>query len=190
MNNLFLLLITGIFLCGCNTTPTKTSSPISPNQIEKTERDGMALYKAMLSSDATDDPTSRESDLLSMASKEMLCKGEYQAVRIQDTKANLERIYLVLQPSKSAGIQVGRHIRFDFKLGTNDLDGITLSTKSCLLIPNSVENSVAAFVTHLLSPIPSEFHVYLSLLHGKPLYVSTELGMWVIENGKISRSEA
>ena len=189
MKKLIGLVFVGVFLLGCNTTPTKPSGSNLQLDLKKTQRLGLALYNAMLSSDATDEATSREADLLEMASEELLCEGKYQAVRIRDTESNLERIYLVLQPPKSAGIQFGRHLRFDFLLGTNDLEELTLSTKTCLLVPNTEEDSAAVFITHLMSPTPNEFHVYLSLLHDQPIYVSTEQGVWKVENGVISRSD-
>lgn len=191
MKNLFGIIVSVIFIAGCNATaPVKYEANSVHLDLDEAQKNGMALYNAMLSGDATDEPTSREADLIEMASSELLCDGKYKAVSINEVDPDLESIYLVLQPPKESGIQVGRHLRFDFKVGTNDLDELTLSTKSCLLIPKSDEESVAAFVTHLLSPTPNEFHVYLSLLHGQPLYVSTELGLWKVENGTITKSDA
>lgn len=177
-------------LTACNTAQVK--QPVNSNasiDLRKIEIDGKSLYAAMLSSDATDTPTSREADLLEMAAGKLLCDGDYQAVRVEDTASQIEHIYLVLQPEQSRGIQFGRHVRFDFKLGTNDLVTITPSTKTCLLVPIEEASTEAAFVTHLLSDAPTDFHVYLSLYHEKPIYVSTSNGLWKIENGKISKSE-
>lgn len=185
MKNLMCLILLGTVLCGCNSVPVKTHSEASQADLEKIQRNGKALYESMLSNDATDAPTSREADLIDMASEKMLCEGEYKAVRVEDTESGLERIYLILQPPKSSGFQFGRHIRFDFILGTNDLDKITLSTKSCILIPPSEEKSVAAYINHILSPYPTDFHVYLNLFHNQPIYVTTELGLWEIDKGII-----
>jgi hypothetical protein len=40
-------------------------------------------------------------------------------------------------------------------------------------------------VTHVLDDHPIETHVFLSLLHGLPLYVITESAMWSVDKGKI-----
>ena len=195
LNKLLLSLAMAFSLAGCNATLTKKdgTSEVVPD-LRKVEADGAALYAAMQSNDATDTPTSREADLLEMASGKLLCEGEYKAVRVDDSKAQMEHIYLILQPEKSKGIQFGRHVRFDFRLGTNDLISITPSSKSCLLVPiegSSIEESSieAAYITHLLSNEPTDFHVYLSLYHQKSIYVSTSGALWKIENGKISKSE-
>ncbi len=190
LKKILLSIVVLLGLIGCNATQVKQSGNLDVNiALGKIESDGMALFNAMQSSDATDVPTSRESDLLEMAADKLLCEGAYQAVRVQDADTQIEHIYLILQPEKSTGILFGRHVRFDFKLGTNDLISITPSTKSCLLVPVEKSSVEAAFVTHLLSDVPTEFHVYLNLYHGRPIYVSTNSGLWKIENGKISKSK-
>ena len=190
MKKLLLSIVIFLGLTACNTVPVKHPAASTANiDLKKIESDGRSLYAAMQSSDATDPPTSREADLLKMAAEKLLCSDEYKAVRVEDAQAQVEHIYLVLQPEKSKGIQFGRHVRFDFKLGTNDLESITLSTKTCLLVPLEESSTGAAFVTHLLSDEPTEFHVYLSLYHKNPIYVSTSSGLWKIEDGKISKSE-
>jgi len=184
---LFTFLLVSLF--GCNSASIKEEIAVSQDELAKIQSDGLALFEAMRSSDATNEPTSRESDLLQMASESLLCQEGYKAVRVIDSETNLEHIYLVLEPELSSGIQFGRHVRFDFHLGSNDLKEIITSTKSCLLVPNSEDKSVASFVTHLLSPAPSEFHVYLNLLHDQTIYVSTSAGVWSIEKGIITKTK-
>jgi hypothetical protein len=43
----------------------------------------------------------------------------------------------------------------------------------------------ALLVTHLLSPTPTEFHVYLTLRHKVELFVRTSTGTWLVDNGTI-----
>lgn len=177
-------------LSACSTTGVKQPAIASTHwNLEKIESDGRSLYTAMQSSDVTDPLTSRETDLLQMAADKLLCDGDYQAVRVADEQAQIEHIYLILQPEKSKGVQFGRHVRFDFKLGTNDLEKIEISTKTCLLVPLDESSDEAAFITHLLSETPTDFHVYLSLHHQKVIFVSTSAGLWKIENGHISKTE-
>lgn len=178
-----------ILLLGCNqTTPIKErSGDDHSGELREAERHGLILFNAMQSPDASDAPNSKEQDLLDMASEQLLCEGNYSVVRVDDTGDNLEHIYLILQPPKSEGIQMGRHVRFDFALGTNDIKDIVTSSKSCLMIPVGDKDAEAAFVTHLLSDTRSEFHVYLSLYHQKPIYVGTDAGTWKVDDGKISK---
>jgi hypothetical protein len=66
---------------------------------------------------------------------------------------------------------------------------VTPSAKTCVTLDSKQrpagQTKVAAFVTHLLSPTPTEFHV-LATLHAKlPLFVATSAGAWLVDNGKI-----
>ncbi|MET1257236.1 hypothetical protein [Aliikangiella maris] len=185
-----LLVVFSLGLSACKTVPVKQSMSSDVQlDLSKIEIKGKNLYKAMKSDDATDPPTSREADLLEMASKDLLCGDGYIAVRVEDELSQIEHIYLMFQPEKSKGIQFGRHIRFDFKLGTNDIKSVISSTKSCLLVPLEDSSTDAAFVTHVLSDVPTDFHVYLSLHHKKPIYIRTSSNLWKIENGKILQSK-
>lgn len=129
-----------ILLVGCNqTTPIKERPGEDySSELREAERRGLTLFNAMQSQDASDAHTSREEDLLDKASDQLLCEGNYSAVRVNDTGDNLEHIYLILQPPKSEGIQMGRHVRFDFALGTNDIKDLVTSSKSCLLIQSLI----------------------------------------------------
>lgn len=59
-----------ILLVGCNqTTPIKERSGDDySSELREAERHGLTLFNAMQSQDASDAPTSREQDLLDMAS--------------------------------------------------------------------------------------------------------------------------
>lgn len=164
-----------------------TLTPIDADQIAYAERLGAALYQTMQSSDATDPYTSREADLINMTAG-MRCEGNYKAVSVYDNIGNTENLYLILVNSNPEYFQIGRHIRFRFKLGTNQLIDVTPSSKTCLAIPTS-DNSIP-YVTHIMSNEPSEFHVFLSLYHHKAIYVGTQAGAWKVENGKIEFLES
>ncbi len=59
-------------------------------------------------------------------------------------------------------------------------------SKSCLSMPVKPE-ARSLVVTHLLDPHPTEIHVFLSLLVGKPIYVGTSENelLWAVNAGKI-----
>lgn len=60
-------------------------------------------------------------------------------------------------------------------------------TKSCPSADIGDDKPEAFIVSHLTSATPTQFHVFMSLSYGKPLYVQTmENGLnWVIENGHV-----
>ena len=104
------------------------------------------------------------------------CEFEYLPYVV--TSNNKEIIYLIAQGPKENQIVFGKHFKiFD--------DKIVSSTKSCFVLPSPPENSVGSFVTHLLSDTPTEFHVFISLKHNKPVFVGTARGIWKVENGEI-----
>ncbi len=206
MKKIIFLLTLGFSLNACGPTnsikPSATTAPtakpavatkvqppaVNNENITYAERLGAALYQAMLSADATDPYTSREADLINMSAG-MHCKGNYKAVSVYDQTSNTENLYLILENPNPEYFQIGRHIRFRFKLGTNQLIDVTPSSKTCLAIPSSSNNSIP-YVTHIMSNEPSEFHVFLSLYHHKTIYVGTQAGAWKVENGKVELLES
>ncbi len=111
-----------------------------------------------------------------------ICEFEYHPYVVNSN--NKEIIYFIAQSPKENHIVFGRH----FKI-VNDVS--IASTKSCFVSPPPPPNTdaVGAFVTHLLSDAPTEFHVFISLQHSTPLYVGTARGIWKVENGAIELLE-
>lgn len=178
------------FLAGCTsiTESLAVSKAVNLNQeILEAESLGRTLYDDIISDDGSAPNTSREADLIRMVEEKGIgCEGTYKAVSTFNDEKGEENLFLVLFPD-SEGVQFGRHFRFRFKAGTNDIIDVVPSTRSCLLVPAAGET--VPFATHLLSEVPNEFHVFLSLIHNKEIYVSTSKGLWNVENGKISPVE-
>ncbi len=170
-------------LAGC----ASNQKPSSSNAIMDAENLGRTLYNNLTSEDGSSPYTSREADVVKMVGEEGVASdGHYKAVSIFNEQDGVENLFLVLFPD-SEGVQFGRHFRFQFRAGTNDLIDVSPSTKTCLLVP--VTGDSVPFSTHLLSDVPNEFHVFLSLYHNKQIYVSTRKGLWSVNGGKISHIE-
>ena len=109
---------------------------------------------------------------------EDFCDFEYKAYTIDSEEGHI--IYFIAEPPSQDQIAFGRH----YKLIK---DTIIPSTKTCFVSSSeaAVENVAAAFTTHLLTETPTEFHVFLSLYHQRPIYVVTSGGVWKVELGKI-----
>jgi hypothetical protein len=110
-----------------------------------------------------------------------LCGLDYKHVPVTDGSESLT--YLIGTTRRKTDIIAGRH----FLLTSS---GAQRSTNSCLNLgtpagPNG-EPAVAATMSHLLSEAPNEYHVYLSLTQPVTLIVATQVGMWSVEQGKIS----
>ncbi|WP_444945474.1 hypothetical protein ACJJIP_15045 [Microbulbifer sp. VTAC004] len=182
MKKIISIIFAILTISGCKTTSVKNDIDAA-FQIAHSEYLGKKLYDAIRSEDGSLPYTSREQDLLDM-SIDLVCDGKYKAVSVIDDRFETENIYFVLSPENDSGVQFGRHLKFRFKLGTNDIVDVSPSTKTCLLV--HAEGDSIPFSTHFISNVPTEFHVFLSLHHGKPIYVSTSTGLWSVEAGKAS----
>ena len=147
--------------------PQKLSSAV-----RAAEADGLSLFKASGQPRTIDNPAIED------ARRKItnFCEFDYAPVVI--SRGGVPVIYFLARPTRSEDIIFGRH----FKVVGSD---VTTSTRTCFNAGPPAANAAAAWVTHLLSPAPTEFHVYLALKHNKPIYVGTSVGDWVVEEGKV-----
>ncbi len=77
-------------------------------------------------------------------------------------------------------------IRYPF--GSDGEKQVFSQTKSCIEVDASEHEPAAFVVSHLTSETPTQFHVFMILSYGKPIYVSTTQNgtNWRVENGQIS----
>lgn len=113
-----------------------------------------------------------------------LCDFTYKSVSVTD--GNAELTYLIATTRRQTDLLIGRH----FLLSAS---GALPSSKSCFNMgtPAAPAGHSLAFVTvtHLMSPAPSEYHVYLSLAQPVPLAVMTDVGLWSVSAGRIELIE-
>lgn len=62
-------------------------------------------------------------------------------------------------------------------------------TRSCIAL-NRGPKVAAMMISHILDPVPTEAHVHWSLWADTPMYVSTEGGVWKIEQGQVGAVSA
>jgi hypothetical protein len=136
------------------------------------ETDGRAVFEAARRPEPATGP------VISNARKQIsnFCNFDYRPIQV--SLQGKTTIYFLAQSSSPDEIIVGRHFKV---VGPK----VAESTKSCFTLGRVPANAAAAFTTHLLSPAPNEFHVYLSLKHGKGIIVGTSAGNWAVEKGKI-----
>jgi hypothetical protein len=140
--------------------------------VKAAEADGAALFEATQRPVAVDpQDVSKARGMISN-----FCKFDYKptAVSLRGRRA----IYFLAQSSRPGDIVFGRH----FKVAGAT---VSASTGTCFNGGTPPANALAAFATHLLSPAPTEFHVYLSLKHRKPIFVGTSVGNWAVDRGKV-----
>lgn len=101
-------------------------------------------------------------------------------------------VYL-LSASDNEGINAGGHTRISVDAsGTQVLERFD-QTRSCIrLAAPGRSGAVAATLSHLTSPTPTEIHVFLHRSFQLPLYVATmeNRHLWSVDDGKIRLVEA
>jgi hypothetical protein len=146
--------------------------PELSDAVHHAEVEGLALYEAYQSGPAASD------EEVTAARRRLteLCDFSYVPVKVKE--GDRDAIYFLAEGPLKSDIVIGRHFRVSG-------DTVQLSSKSCLSLGTPKPNMAALFVTHLLSPTPTEFHVYLTLQHKVGLFVRTSTGMWLVESGTI-----
>lgn len=193
-----LALCTVLFGCAAHTKPDDTEPRVEPavampadlrTAVQNAALCGRALYEGYASSASEDDAAVRTAlETVREAVKDG-CAGTYRALAVMPPGAPSDRIvvYYVGEVPRSQGLLVGRHYRVET---TPNGTGILLgepSTARCIVLPPAPPDSTAMrVITHLLSPAPNEFHVFLSIIDGAGFQVVTEAGRWIVEHGRIS----
>ena len=129
---------------------------------------------------------------LALDSVERPCSNAYNTVVLPRPGEPGWLAYALAATTDPNLILVGGHYRVTVSAdGRTVLDRRAFS-KSCLALPRDPKDippgaELAAYtVSHLLDNTPTEIHVFLNLLHGKPFYVATpKRRLWSIQDGKI-----
>ena len=186
-----LVLLTACAAPGSNQTPAMSDADVMV-QAHQAEVDGKRLFDFVSQKDDSKLPE------IAIALKAVTdyCPGDtYMSVEIDNARPGQDFIYLIASTDNSDDLVWGRHYRVTLDKKTSTVVSVAPSSHSCLAISLNPKNIppgatlVSPAITHLLSPAPSEFHVFLSLTEPKPLTVMTSYGVWTVEKGKISLLE-
>ncbi len=116
------------------------------------------------------------------------CTANHNTVVVPATLVNEAGwlVYLLAATTVPGEIVVGGHFRARVSSDGRTVNEFDPLSNSCLTLPAPAEEKpVAAVVTHVISDIPTEIHVFLSLSHEKPIYIMTEEAMWSADDGDI-----
>jgi hypothetical protein len=165
------------------------ASDLQKSQIAWAEAWGRAVFDAYK---ATTKVSNLASDsALSTAANAVTdkCKGKYRAVVVAPPGMPADRIavYYIGTVPKEQGLMIGRHYRVDVSGDGKTALSVAPSTTTCLVLPPqpSGNEKTITLIKHTLTPAPSEFHVFLSLLSRQPLFIGTKSGVWQVKDGKI-----
>jgi len=117
------------------------------------------------------------------------CSDAYNTIVLSDPDFSEGWLVYVLAATRVTDEMVlGGHHRVRVSPDGRSVLQDTALSKSCFRIPPpnpAAGNVVAAYATHLISSTPIETHVFVNLLHRRPLLVGTDLGVWGVDEGKI-----
>ncbi|HEY3644880.1 MAG TPA: hypothetical protein VGM16_06015 [Gammaproteobacteria bacterium] len=190
------LLLVLLAACAAPQTHSTAASPAVSDadvmaQARQAEVDGKRLFDAS-SQAAAGKPAEVAA---ARAAIKDYCEGmSYKTVEVDDARPGQDFVYLIASSGDADDIVWGRHYRVAVDQASGAVSGVAPSTHSCLAMSLTKglpagATMVSPSITHLLSPGPSEFHVYLSLALAKPITVMTSYGLWTVEAGKISLLE-
>ena len=180
-----------------SSTPLQTADAaddLKP-QIDWAEAWGRAVFDAYK-------VTSKVSDLAmdtalataATAVTDKCAQARYRAVIVTPPGMPADRfaVYYIGTVPKDQGLLIGRHYRIEVSGDGKTALSVAPSSKTCLVIPPPPAGTAekGTVTTHLLTPAPSEFHVFLSLLTGQPIYVGTKSGIWQVDKGRIQLLKA
>lgn len=116
------------------------------------------------------------------------CSDRYNTVVFPSDSRNGWTVYLLAATPIPGRMIVGGHHRFEISADGKTVLSAKPLSRACLTMDEPLDdenNVVARYVTHIVSKTPVATHVFLNLLHGLPLLVGTEDGLWAISDGKI-----
>jgi len=122
------------------------------------------------------------------------CSPTYNTVVLDDPERDGWLVY-ALSATTEPGMVIGRHYRFSISRDGAQIVQADRLSLSCIVIGPDTSpipagaTAVGAYITHVVSPMPVETHVFATLLNRMPLHVGTISGIWYIDDGKVELVE-
>lgn len=124
---------------------------------------------------------------LGLGNIETRCSNTYNTVVLpRDSDESDWVVYVLPGTTKTDVYPVGGSYRIETDPSATTIKSTRGFARSCIAL-NGPRDLVAFSLSHLLDPSPTEIHVFVSLLSGRPLFLVTtqNSSMWAIENGAI-----
>jgi hypothetical protein len=149
-------------------------TPRRPQECEPLGEQSVAMFRA------------RQSAIAAMTER---CSDRYNTIVLPSELIGSPGgwlVYLLAATTVPGEMVFGGHYRASVSSDGRTVNKLEPLSKGCLTMPPpSEDRAVAAVVSHVLTDTPIETHVFLSLSHGKPIYVVTDRGMWRVQDGGV-----
>ena len=166
--------------------PAISQANVENDALRQAEKDGAKLFEAyQRGAEPPEDVAT-----VARASVHDFCPFTYRIFWVDNDA--IASVYLIAE-TKDAEFVWGRHYRIDIDKAGKEVKALTPSTVSCAAMAEPPPGAAppgsklaGTGITHLLSKTPTEFHVLISKKTGRPVFVGTSVGIWKVENGKIT----
>ena len=169
---------------------SRSSEPVALYQIP-VERSGQALDKMQrLDRDWLDAGLALQFAVRQRASnvEHSTCSNEYETIVMRDTDAGSGapgwRAWLLPRSAFSDVLLLGGTYRADLSQRGDVVQHFMPLADGCSILQNPAEADALRFEDEQGGG-PNELHVYINLVVGKPLYISSGERSWLLENGRI-----
>jgi len=119
------------------------------------------------------------------------CSDRYNTVVLPDVDGDGFLVYALAATTEPGKVMIGGHYRLTVSANGREIEQTDRLFNSCLSLEREKDQDgeIAAHVTsHVISPTPLEIHVFLNLMHGRPIYVVTTDGIiWKVYQGAITK---
>ncbi len=116
------------------------------------------------------------------------CAERYNSVTLPRVEPGADGVdidvYLMPAQSTAAEAPFGGHFRFAVDTSAGVVRDIQRFTNGCIALPKE-RGSAALFISQVIGELPTEVHVFESLTVGKPVFVSTRSGIWLVEGRSV-----
>lgn len=116
-----------------------------------------------------------------------ICGKPINAVALPGEAPGETYVYALASETKSGVVQMGGHIRLTVSSDGKIIEGSQRDySASCISLEKS-KDAVALMISlpSAISDVPTEMHVFKSLSHDIPLYVTSGTTMWEVRGGRI-----
>jgi hypothetical protein len=116
-----------------------------------------------------------------------LCGKPVNTIALPGGQPGEFHVYALASETEQGVVQMGGHVRFTVGAGGELIEDATRSYSASCVSLEKTKDSVAFVITlpPVISDIPTEVHVFKSLSHDVPLFVSAEGRLWEVSGGQM-----
>ena len=174
--------------------PGGTMTNLQKKQVAFAEKWGRSLFDAYKEIGKVSDITMDRALATATSAVTDKCDVRYRALLVIPQGISTDRlaVYYIGTPQNGAEVMIGRHYRVIVSGDGKTAESVSPSTTDCTFVaPDVVGQGVSGVLTTEPDiPVPTDIHVFLSLVTGQTLFVGTRAEYWRVNEGRIDLLKA